>query len=439
MSVWRRAMLHVRREWNKSLLLFLLFFILSSLVLSGLTIRNGTFHIIKKLRENIGAEFRMEGNSANHLGDKLIEKIMSDGGMKDFNGQNTFYLATKDLMLEPGHFAGTGEVWEKVPKFISNTKSELNPYFYNKQFIMTKGRHIMPEDDGKIAISENLAGYNNLKIGDTISVTVDEEFGKDNKDAIGTNIKLEIVGIFKVAVTQDALEDTVESELPENFIFTDNKTGHQIYELLSGESTVHYRSGVTFFVREPKELNKIIKRLQARTDLNLNSYKVIKNNKKYEELEGPLKNLNKLITMMLIFILMIGVFLLSFILTMWIRERLHEVGIYLSVGSGKLVIFSQFLIEFLFITLVSFLFSYMISVMISEQLWNFILRNLSNSNLEMIAEELWMQSKEINATVGIRKFLALLVIEILINILTVGISFVSVIRLSPRDILEQMN
>ncbi|RDU22487.1 ABC transporter permease [Anaerosacchariphilus polymeriproducens] len=439
MSVWRRAVLHVKREWNKSLFLFLLFLILSSFLLSGLTIRNATVFIIKKLRENVGAEFRVEGSSSNNLGDELIKKIMSGGGIRDFNGQNTFYLAAKDLVLEPGHYAGTGEIWEKVPKFISNTKSQLNPYFSNKQFVMTQGRHIMPDDDGKIAISENLANYNNLYIGDTISVTVDEEFGKDNKDAIGKTLKLKITGIFKIAVTQDRVDDTVESELPENFIFTDNKTGHRIYELLSGKKSIHYRSGVSFYVKDPKELDKIIKKLQARKDINLNSFKVIKNNKKYEELAAPLENLNNLVKIMVSFILMIGILLLTFILTLWIRERIYEVGIYLSIGSSKLVIFSQFLLEFLLIALISFVFSYTISVIISEQLWNFILRNISVLNLEKMAEEIWSQSKEINTTVGILEFLAVLTIEILVILLTVSISFFSVIRLNPRDILAKMN
>lgn len=446
MNVWKRALLYIKREKNKTIILLVLFLVMSSLVLTGLFIRRISSAEVKRLREKIGADFKVEGSSSHSVGDDVINAVMSDEGVLDYNGMNVSYIAVENLMLEPGHFAGSGEIWEKVPQFISNSKSERNPYFYNHEFDLVAGRHINPDDKGKIIISESLATYNGFELGDTITAFVEEVLGADNPEAIGQTINLEIVGIYKIKVRQSLPDDTPESSLPENFIFADTQTGQQIYQLLSGEQINSYRNGIIFYVKDPKKLDDIIARLEGREDINFKQYKVIKNNKTYEELANPIEKLGQIIGLMVLAIIMISMLLLSLILTLWIRNRIHEIGIYLSMGIGKLVIIKQLLIECLLIAFISLTISFVLFVICSAQLENTVLEKMTEVNrnqMEQIDEEVLEDSWEVenrdSVSIGLVEWIFVTVVEMVVIIVSVSTASVFIIRLKPKDILSEMS
>ncbi len=48
-----------------------------------------------------------------------------------------------------------------------------------------------------------------------------------------------------------------------------------------------------------------------------------------------------------------GIIVLSLILILWLRERIYEIGILLSIGISKIKIITQFIFELLFISLPS--------------------------------------------------------------------------------------
>ena len=56
--------------------------------------------------------------------------------------------------------------------------------------------------------------------------------------------------------------------------------------------------------------------------------------------------------------LMVSIAILSLILTMWARTRIHETGVLLSVGISKLSILGQYIAEVLLIAIFAFSLSY---------------------------------------------------------------------------------
>lgn len=46
-----------------------------------------------------------------------------------------------------------------------------------------------------------------------------------------------------------------------------------------------------------------------------------------------------------------GIVVLSLILILWLRERIYEIGILLSIGISKIKIITQFILELIFISL----------------------------------------------------------------------------------------
>ena len=52
-----------------------------------------------------------------------------------------------------------------------------------------------------------------------------------------------------------------------------------------------------------------------------------------------------------------GMVVLSLILILWLRERIYEIGIFLSIGTSKIPIIMQFMFELIFISIQSIISS----------------------------------------------------------------------------------
>ena len=52
-----------------------------------------------------------------------------------------------------------------------------------------------------------------------------------------------------------------------------------------------------------------------------------------------------------------GIIVLSLILILWLRERIYEIGIFLSIGTSKIQIIMQFIFELIFISIPSIISS----------------------------------------------------------------------------------
>ncbi len=71
-----------------------------------------------------------------------------------------------------------------------------------------------------------------------------------------------------------------------------------------------------------------------------------------------------------------GITVLSLILILWLRERIHEIGILLSIGISKIKIVIQFILELLFISLPSLV----LSLFIGNVMLNIIVGGFMNSD-----------------------------------------------------------
>lgn len=77
-------------------------------------------------------------------------------------------------------------------------------------------------------------------------------------------------------------------------------------------------------------------------------------NKTYLAAAAPLEKSQTLITSFLLLIVLVSAVVLSLILTMWAKSRIHETGVLLSIGFGKASIIGQYLTEVLLIAAIAF-------------------------------------------------------------------------------------
>ncbi|OOL77131.1 ABC transporter permease, partial [Enterococcus faecium] len=96
------------------------------------------------------------------------------------------------------------------------------------------------------------------------------------------------------------------------------------------------------------------------TDLALNKLKELKiDESKYfvekdsNAFEESLESVSgiKYIKVMTYSIMLGGMVVLSLILILWLRERIYEIGIFLSIGTSKIQIIMQFIFELIFISI----------------------------------------------------------------------------------------
>ena len=99
MSALKRAMLYISGKKGKSILLLLIFFVISTLIITAMTIHNAADMSARQLRESIGGYFKITNDLRNpnpqaYVNDVLIESISEMDGIKMANAMDTLYLTT---------------------------------------------------------------------------------------------------------------------------------------------------------------------------------------------------------------------------------------------------------------------------------------------------------------------------------------------------------
>src|SRR5699024_9102081 len=118
--------------------------------------------------------------------------------------------------------------------------------------------------------------------------------------------------------------------------------------------------------------------------------------------------------------------ILSLILTMWARARIHETGIFLSVGIKKVSILGQYITEVLIIAVVAFSLSYFPSNLIANQVGELLQKKAISDLQKNEGEDLVGEKNGTNASIDNGKK-EIEVIELDISVQTEHVECVSVL------------
>lgn len=452
MSLWKRAALYVARRKGRTVLLFLILFIIITLVLTGISIGNATDEAAAVLRRNLGGYFKVEVDyekpaAGQPVDGSLISAIEGIGGVEEGSGLNIYYLAADGLALSPGRFAGMGDGRAQITRFLANTDSALSEYFMTETFELAEGRYIRPGEKRKAIISDTLAQANGLAPGDMIEAGITQDVQGAPEGSVGETFDLEVVGIFHTNVVPPYGIMTPESDIADNFIFTDEDTGFAAMEAM-GMRPGRYVYGATFTVEDPKDIDAIVGQAEALPGVNWEALKVTVNDKAYQTSAEPLSRLSGYTGMLVWIILIVGVALLSLILTLWMRDRVHEMGIYLSIGIAKIGIIGQFLAECMMIAALAFCLSWFASGGVANLAANAVLENLTvqeapaqSAESAYFNDPVGLSSEaqtpaEIDVNVGPGEFWTVVALGTIIIFASVGLSSILVVRMKPKDILS---
>ncbi|RSX53354.1 ABC transporter permease [Bifidobacterium dolichotidis] len=226
----------------------------------------------------------------------------------------------------------------------------------NGAFTMVDGKafNYTSSDDNDVIISENLATFNNVKVGDTITVA--------NATDSAKTYKFKVLGIYKNTTDSQSFGGPMRSTAsdPDNAIYTSTATVNALGLASDNTVTTETSSGnevktaasqlqFTYVFADKAAYDEFCNSIasQLPEGYTVQSADV----DQYEQSLVPLNNLAKFAKTLLIVVLAVGAVIIVVLTIFNIRERKYEIGVLTAIGVRKGKVAAQFTTELLIVTM----------------------------------------------------------------------------------------
>lgn len=319
---------------------------------------------------------------------------------------------------------------------IGNRDMQLDTNVLSGNLHIKEGRMVTPNDVDVCVISEELAKENNLKIGDKIS------FNNYHDIENSTIAEAEIIGIYQVDQKMSPLMqgDTYRSE---NVIFTDLR----FPEKAESETSPLFQRA--YFKVENVDTYDEVKEKLKEADIVWEQYDLIDNNVNSETMSSNFNDLAKVSEMMILVITVASFIILILVFLFWLKNRVQEVGIFLSLGIPKLRIIGQIWSEAIMIAILSLILSFAVAPAVSKATANYLVswqvqqvNDEAQNNDGKISTEYVAPKQDVqNVNVSITPEMYLLdgASVILLITASVLVSGIVILKRNPKDILSEMS
>lgn len=440
MNTLSRAFLSVHRKKGKSIVLFMVLLVVSTFVLVGLSIKYSADTAAQELRHSLGGSFGLvvdKSKSENFiasenqssgvqyagapLDDSVIEEVLKTPNIESYNASQIEEAILTNANGEYLELVETNNQYDDDETLLHtvtsemNTDSEKSMFFSKGTFQITEGRHILPTDENVVLISKELAGLNNLEVGDQIWLQSSQE---------KTSSPFSIVGIYEIKEPQLNAGLVPPPSLYQNRIFIDDS---------NGESGEYQR--LEFYVKDPAQLSNTIESAKENANIAWDDFAVETADEEYQRTAAPLENMSALVSSLLTCLIIGSALVLSLILSLWIKGRIHETGILLAMGYRKTQIFLQHFTEVMMIAVLAFGISFFAGQVVADVTGDLLLQNVS-AQTETIASD---TASSLEVEITVRNFAAVCGIGTLVVAFSVGMSNIPVFRLQPKEILSKMS
>ena len=419
MSIFNRAYLYIIRKKVRSSILFLIVILISFFLLSGSVLNTTVNNISKNLYKDVNFGFNIESadKSNKEIEKDTLKKIEELKGIttKNYIFSKPVTVEGKKVVQENQNITLNDEIKNNSNLVMLNgiTASKSNIDFKSEVLKLEKGRHIEENDKNKIMIHEKFAELNNVNLGDRIKLSQE-----------GKSLEFEIVGIYSGEKTNTF--NGLSSDFIENTVYSDYKSSQELSNLIANNKV----TSVEYGVEDPTKLDDVIKAVE---NLGMNNLMVSKSNKNYELITSSVESITKITNMIRIGSVVVGVVILSLILMFWVRERTYEIGILLSLGTSKINLVLQFVVEVLLVTIFGLITALGIEMITIKYLASNVGSIFSEDLPKTIADELMKMS--IN---GI-DIINLVIVMIAIVIISVVVALLPILKMKPKKILTNIN
>ena len=423
----KNAIAYITRKRNRTLIIFIILTIVLSCLYSCLTIMKSSDEIEKALYESSNSSIsitRKDGNYFNVNEFKDIEKLKE---VEEIIMQYDGLAKLKDAKVVSGeqriNREDLSDEFKNVVSLEATNNTKRNILFSSGVFTIKEGKNIGENDKDSIIVHEEFAKQNNLKLGDE----VDLELLDIEKSGKIKSHKFKIIGIFfgKKHETYTGLS----SDFSENMVFVDYSTSQ---EILNKSENNKIANKILMYSGSAESTDLALNKLKE-LKIDESKYFVEKDSNAFEESLESVSGIKHIIKIMTYSIMLGGMVVLSLILILWLRERIYEIGIFLSIGTSKIHIIMQFIFELIFISIPSIISS----LFLGNVLLKVIVDGFINSEDSMISGGSLINNSSfmLNITTLGQSYL------ILISIIILSVVFASSLILikKPKEILSKIS
>ena len=407
--ILKNALAYITRKKNRTFIIFIVLVLILSSLYSCLSIMGLNNSVEKNLYKLSNSAISVMLNSEQNFNIEQFKKINKINGIDEKYFQ---YDGVGKLVNYKVVESEQGVSRDDVPQDLKNLVSisafnnmKKHNLFSSGVFSIKSGRNIENEDTNKVIIHEDLASKNGLKIGDKIKLMLEKNEGE-----------FEIVGLF-TGKKQEKFNG-LSSDFSENMIFMNYDYSQKVLKNLDDNKKIATKLYV--YLTSPEKMNDVINEIK-KINLEWANYKVGTDNNNFDEVRETVGSVKYIVMIMSILIMIGGLVVLSLILILWLRERVFEIGVLLSIGISKFKIVMQFIMELLIVTIPVIIVSFFAGNVVINQVASRIFTNITTSAIN------W------------DKFLISYGVLIVIIVLSIVFGSMAFLVKKPKDILSKMS
>lgn len=403
MGFFQRAFRYISRKRNKSILLFLCFLVIGTMVLSAAMVLETAQATSRSMWEKTGTKVILKNQQGkNGIRADLIPEILEFTAVTKINriASNIAY---------PGDFSPVimkedSDILNSAVTLQAYDNTETDGQFAEEKYRLLEGKPITENSSG-ILVNSQLAELNRFQLGDQLTF-----IAEGGNTAVG-----EIIGIFFSGIERKQDDSIVSAYRIENQIFVD----HTLFDSL-------YDGGGYFslsvYTDDPDHLSSLRQQVESLVDEDTS---VTTSDLLYQQMQAPLKQVIRITALMLALITVTAILVVSLLLCMWMRTRRKEMAVLISLGISKGNLLLQSMTESFLLFGLSVVGAAAVSSLFASRMMHSLFATndysvLANARLEGI------------------HLLMLLILGGMIVLIAVGISALPTLQANPRDTLSKM-
>lgn len=439
MNFYKRAIISIKRRPGKNLVLLMLVFILGTIITGAIAVENAIANTDANLRNSMRpiVSFYRDYNLINEYIDEtgqdpiiypltanIVRQIADLPQVSQHNYSVTAELRTNQLneyIPDDVQIMGDGDTRGLFS--LQGTSTEELLEIREDMIIIVEGREFTTTDLTSqneiqpIIISHGLARANNLSVGSILDLAVevmypqladfgvgywDSSWGDNPENIFATeNFQLEVIGLFDVVDAENnsnnhnSWQEQMRAEQMKNRIFASNNAVGQINNFLVAnysearqqillELGMSVNEDIDFNISNIQSVRSV---MELYDSSYLDEFRVVASEllpvfwiiddltDSFADVASSMQIMQNIASWVLWISLGATLLILSLLITLFLRDRRYEMGVYSALGERKRKVILQILLEVVAIAFIGITLSVFTGSIISETMSRSMLRN----------------------------------------------------------------
>jgi putative ABC transport system permease protein len=416
MRFYQRAWLSIVRGRSKTLILFLILFVMGNVMAGSLAIRQTSEKVAKEIKQKLGTTVAIRPTAdvdPNFVGKDPFDKPnpirlnLSDDVIRQLSSHPAVEVFDMGHQYPFVYYRGTNtnlQVYRIDDVYVIYTddlygRGVMSERFFDlesKKISISEGRNLTQKeiDEGAAVglIPEFVAKFNMIQVGDKIPFRhqIGDKRNHQYASFVGESYEIEVVGFFKLNTDEIYNEEGNLKEeyyyiyVPEKYVSERYLMDKQLYadaQYYEDPTDRWYQSYYPKVIIKSDEYLDEYKQF-ALSFVDQKDVEVITSNDAYESVAAPVLIISLIAEYILILAFGATILSVSLVILLFLRDRVYEVGVYGALGEKKVFSVLQIVMEILIITFASASISMFTGQVLAQQLSNSIVLK----QLEMVDE-----------------------------------------------------